>query len=98
MCVCEREGADRFDRTLPAQQHAPQPHFFPPPFSSSDRIHRLGATKPVTVVRFIVAGTIEERVLALQAKKEAVFEGVVGADQSKLASLSADDMRFLFSG
>lgn len=65
---------------------------------AGDRCHRLGSTKPVTVVRLIIAGTVEERILALQDKKNAIFQGTVGADASKLAGLSAEDMRFLFSG
>ena len=65
---------------------------------AGDRCHRLGSTKPVTVVRLIIAGTVEERILALQEKKNAIFQGTVGADASKLAGLSAEDMRFLFSG
>jgi DNA repair protein RAD16 len=65
---------------------------------AQDRIHRLGQHKPVTVVRFIVAGSVEERVLALQEKKQAIFDATVGADASRLAGLTAEDMRFLFSG
>ena len=65
---------------------------------AQDRIHRLGQHTPVTVVRVIVAGSVEERVLALQEKKQARFDATVGADASRLAGLTAEDMRFLFSG
>jgi hypothetical protein len=34
--------------------------------------------KPIRTTRFVVAGTIEERILKLQEKKQAVFEGTVG--------------------
>jgi hypothetical protein len=33
-----------------------------------DRIHRLGQYKPISVTRFVIAGTIEERILKLQAR------------------------------
>lgn len=33
---------------------------------AQDRIHRLGQFKPIAVHRFIIAGTIEERILKLQ--------------------------------
>ena len=61
-----------------------------------DRIHRLGQYKPITVVRFIIAGTIEERILKLQEKKALVFEGTVGRDLAALARLTEDDLKFLF--
>lgn len=34
---------------------------------AQDRIHRLGQYKPIHVTRFIIASTIEERILKLQA-------------------------------
>lgn len=49
-----------------------------------DRIHRLGQFKPITVTRFVIAGTIEERILKLQDKKQLVFEGTVGRDSQVL--------------
>jgi DNA repair protein RAD16 len=39
---------------------------------AQDRIHRLGQFKPMRVTRFVVGGTIEERILKLQEKKQAV--------------------------
>ncbi len=33
---------------------------------AQDRIHRLGQFRPITVVRFFIAGTVEERILKLQ--------------------------------
>lgn len=33
---------------------------------AQDRIHRLGQFKPIHVTRFIIGGTIEERILKLQ--------------------------------
>ena len=46
-----------------------------------------GQYKPIHAVRFIIGGTIEERILKLQDKKRAVFEGTVGKDASALVSL-----------
>jgi DNA repair protein RAD16 len=47
---------------------------------AQDRIHRLGQFKPITVTRFVIAGTVEERILKLQEKKNLIFEGTVGGD------------------
>eukprot|EP01025_Chloroclados_australasicus_P041985 TRINITY_DN44749_c0_g1_i1.p2 TRINITY_DN44749_c0_g1~~TRINITY_DN44749_c0_g1_i1.p2 ORF type:complete len:161 (-),score=17.25 TRINITY_DN44749_c0_g1_i1:236-718(-) len=63
---------------------------------AQDRIHRLGQYKPITVTRFIIAGTIEERILKLQEKKQLVFEGTVGRNSEALGKLTVDDLRFLF--
>jgi DNA repair protein RAD16 len=48
------------------------------------------------VIRFVIGGTIEERILKLQEKKQAVFEGTVGRDSAALGKLTEDDLRFLF--
>ena len=46
---------------------------------ATDRAHRIGQHKPVFVYRLICAGTVEEKIQALQARKaelaRAVFEG-----------------------
>ncbi len=48
---------------------------------ASDRAHRIGQRKPVTVIRLIAQGTIEQRVLALHAEKRSLAEGLLeGSD------------------
>jgi len=48
---------------------------------ATDRTHRIGQTKPVTVVRLIAADTIEEAVVALHAQKRELARGLLdGAD------------------
>lgn len=39
---------------------------------AADRAHRIGQDKPVTVVRLVSRGTVEEKVLELQARKRAI--------------------------
>lgn len=64
---------------------------------ATDRAHRLGQDKPVFVYKLICAGTVEEKIQALQARKaglaDAVLEGTgTGAlhlDESDLAELFA---------
>ena len=34
---------------------------------ATDRAHRIGQTKPVTVYRLIARGTVEEKILAMHA-------------------------------
>ncbi|WP_299953556.1 DEAD/DEAH box helicase [uncultured Modestobacter sp.] len=62
-----------------------------------DRAHRIGQDKTVIVYRLVAVGTIEEKVMELKARKQALFEQVV--DDGALASgaLTADDVRGLFS-
>ncbi|KAL3657892.1 hypothetical protein V7S43_017092 [Phytophthora oleae] len=62
-----------------------------------DRTHRLGQFKPIQATRFIIAGTVEERILKLQEKKRLIFEGTVGGNASAICRLTEEDLRFLFA-
>uniref|UniRef100_H3GBF2 Helicase C-terminal domain-containing protein n=1 Tax=Phytophthora ramorum TaxID=164328 RepID=H3GBF2_PHYRM len=70
-----------------------------------DRAHRFGQTRNVRVVRFIVKGSIEERVVALQNKKRQLTAAFLGdgddlstAKKNRLREtrLSTGDLRRLF--
>ncbi len=54
---------------------------------ATDRAHRIGQQEMVSVYKVIAKDTIEERIVALQQKKEALADSVVG--QTTLASLSS---------
>ena len=62
-----------------------------------DRTHRIGQSRNVMVYRLIAAGTIEEKVLALQARKAELFTSVLDSGGVFGGSLSADDIRALFA-
>ncbi len=61
-----------------------------------DRTHRIGQTRKVNVYRMVAPGTIEEKVLALQRKKAALFDAVVDDDAHFSRALTASDIRGLF--
>lgn len=63
-----------------------------------DRAHRIGQTKNVMVYRLVAEGTIEEKVLALQQRKAALFSSLTDEDAAFSQSITADDLRELFSG
>ncbi|WAC74185.1 DEAD/DEAH box helicase [Roseateles sp. SL47] len=44
------------------------------------RAHRLGQTRPVFVHQLVIEGSIEERMLELQARKQALADGLLGRD------------------
>lgn len=60
-----------------------------------DRAHRIGQDKNVMVYRLIAADTIEEKVLALQARKAALVDAVIDDGDLFSATLTADDVREL---
>jgi superfamily II DNA or RNA helicase len=62
---------------------------------ATDRAHRIGQNKPVTVVRLVAAGTIEEKILSLKAKKRELTKAVIGDDAGALAGLTEEDLRIL---
>ena len=50
---------------------------------ASDRAHRLGQLRPVTIYRLIVAGTIEEKIIGLHKSKRELAENLLsGSDSS----------------
>jgi SNF2 family DNA or RNA helicase len=62
-----------------------------------DRTHRIGQDKTVMVYRLVAAGTIEEKVMELKARKQSLFDRVVDEDAVMSAPLSVEDIRGLFS-
>ena len=50
---------------------------------ASDRAHRIGQQRPVTIYRMVLAGTIEEKILELHATKRDLAESLLeGTDRS----------------
>lgn len=62
-----------------------------------DRSHRIGRNGTVFAYRFVARGTIEEKMLRLQERKREMANALIKADDGLLGSLSADDLRELFS-
>ncbi len=60
-----------------------------------DRVHRIGQKKQVMVYRLVAKGTIEEKVMALKARKAALFANVIDGGGFESAALTAEDIRVL---
>jgi superfamily II DNA or RNA helicase len=61
---------------------------------ATDRAHRIGQKKTVYVVKMIASNTIEERVLALQQKKQLVIDATVGTTDAQIVNnLTYDDVK-----
>ena len=60
-----------------------------------DRTHRIGQDKPVMVYRLVSAGTIEEKVMQLKARKQELFARVMDDGGALTSALSVDDIRGL---
>jgi SNF2 family DNA or RNA helicase len=61
-----------------------------------DRAHRIGQTRNVMVYRLVARDTIEEKVMALKARKAELFSSVLDEGNVFGATLDADDIRGLF--
>ncbi|KAI3523337.1 hypothetical protein L1887_01398 [Cichorium endivia] len=59
------------------------------------RIHRIGQTKSVSIRRFIVKGTVEERMEAVQARKQRLISGAL-TDQ-EVRSARIEELKMLFT-
>ncbi|EWC75068.1 hypothetical protein C923_04255 [Plasmodium falciparum UGT5.1] len=60
------------------------------------RAHRIGQTKTVYAIRFIIENTVEEKIIQLQNKKQLVFDSTIGDSGNAMQKLSKEDLAFLF--
>ena len=64
---------------------------------ASARAHRIGQDKPVFVYKLVVAGSIEERMLDLQARKQALADGILGSDPAEMTKFTPQDLELLLA-
>ncbi|HAA11395.1 MAG TPA: helicase SNF2, partial [Cytophagales bacterium] len=62
-----------------------------------DRSYRIGQEKKVIAYRMICQDTVEEKILALQARKKALASNIVSTDESIFKQLTAEDIADIFS-
>ena len=63
---------------------------------ASDRAHRMGQQKPVTVYRLVASGTIEQKIVALHESKRDLADRLLeGTD--KVSKLDADELAALLT-
>ena len=60
-----------------------------------DRVYRLGQTREVNVFRFVVEGSIEEKVVELQDRKRQLVKDCFGGDVAKVRESRVRDLRML---
>ncbi|KAJ6590535.1 SNF2 superfamily protein [Mycena vulgaris] len=64
---------------------------------AQDRVHRLGQTRNVTVNRLVIQNTVEDRILALQERKQNLADGSLGEGGGrKIGKLSVRELANLF--
>ena len=59
---------------------------------ATDRAHRIGQTRQVTVIKLIAADTIEERIVRLQETKRELADAIISGENTSLMSLSRDEL------
>ena len=65
---------------------------------ATDRAHRIGQKKKVYVVKLIASGSVEEKVLALQRRKQALIAATVSTtDAAIVEKLTTEDLEELLS-
>jgi SNF2 family DNA or RNA helicase len=62
-----------------------------------DRAHRIGQENPVIVYKMVASGTIEEKMLEMQARKGDIARSILTDDAEGIRPLTADDLRWMLS-
>jgi SNF2 family DNA or RNA helicase len=60
---------------------------------ATDRAFRIGQKRSVQVYKFVVAGTLEERINELIENKQSLAESIVGSGEDWLAEIDTDELR-----
>jgi len=64
---------------------------------ATSRAHRMGQSRSVQAYKLIAAGTVEEKIQALQARKRELFEASMGGDEAFVEKLTGEDLEELLA-
>jgi SNF2 family DNA or RNA helicase len=64
---------------------------------ATDRAHRIGQTRQVTVIRLIASHSIEEKIQALQEAKRELADSIIGSEGGSIMNMSAAELLELLS-
>jgi len=62
---------------------------------ATDRAHRIGQDKPVFVYKMITVGTVEEKIIEMQAKKQQLADALF-SEGGAVSGISNEDLQTLF--
>lgn len=65
---------------------------------ATDRTHRIGQTREVSVFKLIAQGTIEEKIVQMQQDKRALADAVIGGEGVGTTTITRDDILALLEG
>ncbi len=65
---------------------------------ASDRVHRIGQTKPVLVIRLAVEDSVEDHILVLQERKRALVTSAIESEADGVKRLTRADLEAIFGG
>ncbi len=63
---------------------------------ATDRVHRIGQTKSVQVMKFVSKDTIEEKIHEIQQIKQTMIDNVLETGETLLSSMTIDEIKSLF--
>lgn len=64
---------------------------------ASDRAHRIGQNRPVTVYKLICRNSVEEKVITLQEMKKDLTDAFIADSDKAISRLTDEDIKFLLS-
>lgn len=89
-------GGIGLDLTVASRAYIMEPQWNPMSESQAlDRIHRLGQLKEVQTIRYIMLGSWEEKVLAVQKRKQDLADLTLGSRTLNKADLSHGRLQYL---
>ena len=59
---------------------------------ATDRAHRIGQTRIVSVYRIIAKNTVEEKILELQESKQNLADEILSGDLGSIGSMSREEL------
>ena len=64
---------------------------------ATDRAHRIGQTKVVSVFKLIAKGTIEEKIVEMQETKKDLADEILNSENGTLGKMTKDELLALLN-